>query len=195
MKVHGEMTIKKNEMKSGLLLRIMLPCIFLCMALDIDAQSNLIPTTAISNMPTVTIKDMNLERNDFVILKSVSASAVVKSDNKRSGRTIYEENGEFKLVYDIIRDDGVRYLEYDTCEGVIRLGYLGNTNIYNSDSYFIPAEEIVRRLALYRLISLAKEYGADALFEPTITTSATSEKKTLIYKSEATAKLIKIINN
>lgn len=195
MKVHGEMTIKKNEMKSGLLLRIMLPCIFLCMALDIDAQSNLIPTTAISNMPTVTIKDMNLERNDFVILKSVSASAVVKSDNKRSGRTIYEENGEFKLVYDIIRDDGVRYLEYDTCEGVIRLGYLGNTNIYSSDSYFIPAEEIVRRLALYRLISLAKEYGADALFEPTITTSATSEKKTLIYKSEATAKLIKIINN
>lgn len=182
-------------MKSGLLLRIMLPCIFLCMALDIDAQSNLIPTTAISNMPTVTIKDMNLERNDFVILKSVSASAVVKSDNKRSGRTIYEENGEFKLVYDIIRDDGVRYLEYDTCEGVIRLGYLGNTNIYSSDSYFIPAEEIVRRLALYRLISLAKEYGADALFEPTITTSATSEKKTLIYKSEATAKLIKIINN
>lgn len=195
MKVHGEMTIKKNEMKSGLLLRIMLPCIFLCMALDIDAQSNLIPTTAISNMPTVTIKDMNLERNDFAILKSVSASAVVKSDNKRSGRTIYEENGEFKLVYDIIRDDGVRYLEYDTCEGVIRLGYLGNTNIYSSDSYFIPAEEIVRRLALYRLISLAKEYGADALFEPTITTSATSEKKTLIYKSEATAKLIKIINN
>lgn len=184
-------------MKLSLLPKIMLPCVLLCMALNLDAQgkSNLIPTTAVSNMPTVTIKDVGLERKDFVILKSISASAVVNSDNKRSGRTIYEENGEFKLVYDIVRYDGVRYLEYDTCEGVIRLGYLGSTNIYNSDSYFIPAEEIVRRLALYRLISLAKEYGADALFEPTITTSATSEKKTLRYKSEATAKLIKIINN
>ena len=88
----------------------------LCMALNLDAQSksNLIPTTAVSNMPTVTIKDMGLERKDFVILKSISASAVVNSDNKRSGRTIYEENGEFKLVYDIVRYDGVRYLEYDT---------------------------------------------------------------------------------
>ncbi len=184
-------------MKRSLISGILLSCVMACLAIVADAQSksNLIPTTAISNMPTVTIKDMNLERKDFVILNSVSASAVINSDNKRSGRAIYEENGEFKLVYDIVRDNGRRYLEYDTCEGVVRLGYLGNTNIYNSDSYFIPAEEIVRRLALYRLISLAKEYGADALFEPTITTSATSAKKTLTYRSEANAKLIKIINN
>lgn len=158
-------------------------------------NSTLIPTTAISNMPIITIKDMNLGRNDYVILKSISASAVVNSNNKKSQRSIYEENNEFKLVYDIIKIDGKRYLEYESCEGIIRLGYLGSTNIYNSDSDYLPAEEIVRRLALYRLINLAKEYGADALFEPTITTTATSSGKTLIYNTEATAKLIKIINN
>ncbi len=146
-------------------------------------------------MPIVSIKDMNLNRSDYVILKSVSASAVVNSDNRRTRRSIYEENNEFTLIYDIIKIDGKRYLEYETCEGVIRLGYLGSTNIYNSESNYIPAEEIVRRLALYRLINLAKEYGADALFEPTITTTATSVGKTLMYKTDASAKLIKITND
>lgn len=170
-------------------------CLFLCTFHEADAQSSLIPTTAISNMPVVGIKDMRLDRDDFTILKSVSATATVNSDNRKSRRTITEENGEFKLVYDIIKFDGSRYLEYETCEGVVRLGYLGNSNIYSSDSNYIPAEEIVRRLALYRLISLAKEYGADALFEPTITTMASSKGKTISYTTEASAKLIKLIND
>ncbi len=181
-------------MKKKLVRSIMVLCFLLCVA-STYAQSSLIPTTAISNMPIVSIKDMNLNRSDYVILKSVSASAVVNSDNRRTRRSIYEENREFTLIYDIIKIDGKRYLEYETCEGVIRLGYLGSTNIYNSESNYIPAEEIVRRLALYRLINLAKEYGADALFEPTITTTATSVGKTLMYKTDASAKLIKITND
>lgn len=183
-----------NIMKKKLVRSIMVLCFLLCVA-STYAQSSLIPTTAISNMPIVSIKDMNLNRSDYVILKSVSASAVVNSDNRRTRRSIYEENREFTLIYDIIKIDGKRYLEYETCEGVIRLGYLGSTNIYNSESNYIPAEEIVRRLALYRLINLAKEYGADALFEPTITTTATSVGKTLMYKTDASAKLIKITND
>lgn len=182
-------------MKTRQKLIITLLCFLLYAIPILKAQSSIIPTTAISNMPTITIKDMNLNRNDYTILKTISATAIVNSDNKRSSRTIYEENKEFKLVYDIVKIDGKRYLEYESCEGVIRLGYIGSTNIYNSESNYIPAEEIVRRLALYRLINLAKEYGADALFEPTITTTATSSGKTLIYKTEASAKLIKIINN
>lgn len=181
-------------MEKKLVQSIMMLCFLLC-TLSSYAQSSLIPTTAISNMPIVSIKDMNLNRSDYVILKSVSASAVVNSDNRRTRRSIYEENNEFTLIYDIIKIDGKRYLEYETCEGVIRLGYLGSTNIYNSESNYIPAEEIVRRLALYRLINLAKEYGADALFEPTITTTATSVGKTLMYKTDASAKLIKITND
>lgn len=181
-------------MEKKLIQLIMVLCFLLCAA-STYAQSSLIPTTAISNMPIVSIKDMNLNRSDYVILKSVSASAVVNSDNRRTRRSIYEENHEFTLIYDIIKIDGKRYLEYETCEGVIRLGYLGSTNIYNSESNYIPAEEIVRRLALYRLINLAKEYGADALFEPTITTTATSVGKTLMYKTDASAKLIKITND
>lgn len=180
-------------MKKKVILFLLIYC-FVSYFSQVKAQSSIIPTTAISNMPKVTIQDMNLSRNDYTIIKSISVSASVRSDNKRNKRTIYEENNEFKLVYDIVKENGKRFLEYESCEGIIRLGYIGGTDIYNSESNYIPAEEIVRRLALYRLISLAKEYGADALFEPTIITVATSENKTLIYKTEATAKLIKIIN-
>lgn len=182
-------------MKRKLILPVLLLCCLLLKPVGLCAQSSLIPTTAISNMPVVTVNDLNLKRGDYTILNAITATAAVRSDNRKSKRTIYEENGEFKLVYDIVKSDGKRYLEYDDCEGVIRLGYIGGTNIYNSDSNYIPAEEIVRRLALYRLIGLAKEYGADALFEPTITTTATSEGKLLIYRTEASAKLIKIIND
>ena len=183
------------EMDKKPISRLLPLAIMLCFGVAAKAQSSLIPTTAISNMPVITIQDMNLERSDYTILKSVSATASVNSDNNRSKRTITEENNEFKLIYDIVKHDGKRYLEYEECEGIIRLGYIGSTNIYNSESNYIPAEEIVRRLALYRLINLAKEYGADALFEPTITTTATSDKKTLTYKTEASAKLIKITND
>lgn len=183
------------KMDKKLISRLLPLCIMLCFGVTAKAQSSLIPTTAISNMPVITIQDMKLERSDYTILKSISATAGVNSDNKKSKRTITEENNEFKLIYDIVKHDGERYLEYEECEGIIRLGYIGSTNIYNSESNYIPAEEIVRRLALYRLINLAKEYGADALFEPTITTTATSDKNTLTYKTEASAKLIKITND
>ena len=178
------------KMDKKLISRLLPLCIMLCFGVTAKAQSSLIPTTAISNMPVITIQDMNLERSDYTILKSISATASVNSDNKKSKRTITEENND-----DIVKHDGERYLEYEECEGIIRLGYIGSTNIYNSESNYIPAEEIVRRLALYRLINLAKEYGADALFEPTITTTATSDNNTLTYKTEASAKLIKITND
>lgn len=190
-----DLLLNIQPMKMAKIRIIATMCFLACAISGLEAQSTIIPTTAISNIPTVSIKDMDLNRNDYSILKSVSATAVVNSDNRRSRRTIYEENDEFKLIYDIIKIDGKRYLDYESCEGVVRLGYIGSTDIYNSESNYLPAEEIVRRLALYRLINLAKEYGADALFEPTITTTATSTGKKLTYKTEASAKLIKIIND
>ncbi len=180
--------------KISLFRTLMFFCFLLCYT-ALFAQESLIPATAISNIPTVSFRELNLNRNDFSILKTISTTAVVNTDNKRTKRTISEANGEFTIIYKRIKHDGKRFLEYDECEGIIRLGFLGSTNIYTSDSDYLPAEEIVRRLALYRLISIAKEYGADALFEPTITTTATSTKKTITYKTEASAKLIKITNN
>ncbi len=159
------------------------------------AQSVLIPTTAISTMPVASMDNISQGRKEYTILNTITATAIVQSDNNKNHRTIFEENKEFTLVYDIEKREEKRYLEYSECEGVLRLGFLGGTAVYSSDATYLPAEEIVRRLALYRLINLAKEYGADALLAPTITTTATSNKKLLTYKSEVSAKIIKIKND
>ncbi len=166
-------------------------CLSVCVCSVADAQG-IIPTTAISNMPVATVEDMSLGRKEFVVLNTIKSYATVKSDNKKRARKITEAGNEFMLVYDIVKENGKRYLEYADCEGVIRLGYLGGSNIYTSETSYMPSEEIVRRLAIYRLIGLAKEYGADALFEPTITTTASSEKKQVVYTTEISAKLVKL---
>ncbi len=182
-------------MKKNIALKIVLLFCFLWSIPVGYAQESLIPTTAISNMPSISFRNLNLNRNDYNVLKTISSTAVVSSDLSKRKRTISEINGEFKITYKFVKINGKRYLEYDDCDGVIRLGYIGGTGVYNSDSDFLSAEEIVNRLALYRLISLAKEYGADALFEPTITTTAAATKNSVTYNAEAFAKLIKIIND
>ena len=150
---------------------------------------------AATDLPCYTLleaKKLLPKGTEVVYLGWVRASVI---QGLKKALRFFPVHDEFKLIYDIIKIDGKRYLDYESCEGVVRLGYIGSTDIYNSESNYLPAEEIVRRLALYRLINLAKEYGADALFEPTITTTATSTGKKLTYKTEASAKLIKIIND
>lgn len=183
-------------MQTNFLKIFLISIIALSSILQLNAQNSTdIPTTAISNMPVVSMEQLNLNREDYTILNTINSVAVVTSENKKTSRSIMEQNGEFKLRYNIIKIKGERYLEYDECSGVVRLGYLGGTGIVSSDSDYMPAEEIVRRLALYRLINMAKEYGADLLFQPTITTTATSSGKIITYKTEASAKLIKISIN
>ncbi len=181
--------MKNNRIIRQLAVLSAIVCAFSTM--EVSAQG-IIPTTAISNMPVATIEDMSLGREHFTVLNTITSSATVKSDNKKRSRKIVEGKGEFTMLYDIVKEDGKRYLNYEDCTGVIRLGYLGGSNIYNSESNYMPAEEVVRRLAIYRLISLAKESGADALFEPTITTTASSVKNQIVYKTEISAKIIKL---
>ncbi len=83
--------------------------------LELNAQSVLIPTTAISTIPVATMDNISEGRKEFVILQTITASASVNSDNKRGSRTIWEADNEFKLIYDIKKEGGRRYLEYEDC--------------------------------------------------------------------------------
>ncbi len=48
-------------------------------------------------------------------------------------------------------------------------------------------------MALYRLVNLAREYGADAVIEPTISTNVEQTgTRSITYKSTVTAKIIKL---
>ncbi len=53
--------------------------------------------------------------------------------------------------------------------------------------------KLVRSLALYRAIGLARQEGADAIVEPNYTVSLEqTDRRTLAYKATVTAKVIKL---
>ncbi len=52
---------------------------------------------------------------------------------------------------------------------------------------------IIPATRIYRLINAAREYGADALVEPTVSTNVEQTgEHTITYKSTATAKIVKL---
>ncbi len=77
-------------------------------------------------------------------------------------------------------------------DSILKLGYLQNDYQRTAIDIKHP-EEVVRQLAIYRLINVAREYGADALIEPTISTNVEQTgKRTITYKSTVTAKILKL---
>ena len=53
-------------------------------------------------------------------------------------------------------------------------------------------EYVVRNLAIYRLINASKVRGADGIIEPVISTNVEQRGNDIVFKTTATAKLIKL---
>lgn len=161
---------------------------------EVTAQE-IMPNVAVSSIPVVSISEISSENSSvYTIMNTVTATANVFSDNNKKSRIIKEKDNEFRVAYKRKIIDNKGWLIYDDCEGVIRLGYLDDMATTSSGDYFY-AEEIVRRLAIYRLINIAKEYGADAILTPTIITTAKPVRKDIEYQTEISAKLIKVKSN
>lgn len=153
-------------------------------------QSVIIPK-ATNTVSTASFKDLNLERADYEILNTITAEAVIISDEKGSKKkglnlTLTEENDEFQLKF---YDDKIEH------RGIVRLGYLANDYTYDP-SDLQNAESLARRLAIYRLINIAQQNGADGIIEPTVSTAVEQiGNKTIRLKTTAVAKIIKLTPN
>lgn len=153
-------------------------------------KSTLIPV-ATNTISSVSFSDLNLEREDYKILNTIEVSSIVT--------VVYGNDGSIKITddggytYEIVKDAGGNIIS-KTSSGVLRAGFL--TNDYGSVSYDNP-ESIARATAFSRLVSMAKEYGGDALIEPIVSTnleeqSGKGNKRTIVYSTTASAKVIVI---
>ena len=143
---------------------------------------------AVNTINTAPLADLNLERSDYEVLNTLTAEAVVLYSYDRNGvkSEIVDYDGEFSMEF-ITGKFGL-LLKHD---GILRLGYLQND--YQESTDMSHPEDVVRRVAIYRLINLAREHGADAVVEPTISTNVEQTgKRTITYKSTVTAKIIKL---
>ena len=146
---------------------------------------------AVNTINTAPLGDLNLQRGDYEILNTITAEAsIIFTELKNGGMKIADQNNEF-VVSVINKKFGSEY-KYD---GVLKLGYLQN-DYANEPATQLQPEVVARRLAIYRAINVAKEYGADALIEPTIATNVEQVgKKQILYKTTVTAKIIKLKTN
>lgn len=144
---------------------------------------------AVNTIGAAPLSDLNLERSDYEILNTITAEAVVLySYDKEGGKSqIVDSDGEFSMQFSTGKFGLV-------CKhnGILKLGYLQN-DYRDATTDVTHPEDVVRRVALYRLVNLAREYGADAVIEPTISTNVEQTgTRRITYKSTVSAKIIKL---
>lgn len=147
---------------------------------------------AINTINSVGLKELNLQHGtDYIIMNTVSADATVIYTIHKKGKqvSIKEENGEFKIEWS--KDKNSEKMYRSDYEGTARFGFLNND--YGRVLMDVIAPEyIVRNLAIYRLINQAKVRGADGVIEPIISTSAEDKGNEIVFKTTASAKLMKL---
>ena len=154
-------------------------------------SQRIIPT-AVNTINSVRLDELNLKHgSDYSVVNSVTGEAVIIYQEKRKGDKIIikEENGEFEIVYEWDNDtDKWRRTDF---QGIARFGFFSNDD-YNQSYSMKDPEYVVRNLAIYRLINASKVRGADGIIEPVISTNVEQRGNDIVFKTTATAKLIKL---
>lgn len=152
--------------------------------------SSVIVPKAVNTVSTATFADLNLERSDYEILNTMSATAVVEAAYSLNSMKVRDPEGEFSLNYVHKKSGGWVCFH----KGVVRLGYLSNDYNYDPSEVMSPAD-VARGLAIYRLINIAKQNGADGIIEPTVSINVEQQGNIIVLKSTVEAKIIKLKTN
>lgn len=147
---------------------------------------------AVNTINSVGLKEMNLKHGaDYTVVNTITAEATVIYSTHRKGEkfSLREENGEFSITYEYNKElDDYICADFD---GVARFGFLTNDD-YKQDYSLNKPEYVTRNIAIYRLINASKVRGADGVIEPVISTNVEQRGKEIVFKTTASAKLIKL---
>lgn len=155
----------------------------------------LIPES-VNTIDRASLADLNLQRSDYEILNTITADAtVVSRDISKKKREISDINGEFSVKWQKkMRGPFSRKAPVWLCkdfQGVLRTGALYDLPAQTADH--TDPMDMVQRLALYRVINLAQQEGADAIVEPSYTVGIEQTgRRQVVYKATVTAKIIKL---
>lgn len=162
-------------------------------ALVLSSCKLAIVPTAINTVNSVGLSELNLEREDYKILNTITAESSILYTQFGRKITISDTNGDFILTYK--RKYSFRtgyYWEYKSFRGVARYGFLANDyGKVNSYSDISP-EEMARNIAIYRLINACKVAGGDGVIEPIVSTNVGQQGHSITFKTTVSAKIIKL---
>lgn len=170
--------------------KIKLLLALICSVVVLASCSTTILPTATSTVNSVRLDELNLTREDYQVLKTVTADATVHYKEFMGMVTISDVNDEFSVKYKqrkgLLRKKqaGPKLMGYS---GFFKMGFLSND--IGEIRYDNPFE-FARRLAIYRIINLAQIEGADGVIEPIISTNMSKDGLTTKITTTVSAKLV-----
>jgi len=149
---------------------------------------------AMSSVDALRIKDLHLEQNDYQIIQqdTVNATIVYHQPGKHK-HIIKELNGDFSAKYR--RDKATKKYYLKKFVGVARFGYLNNELTDMKQFSEMSPAEVVRQLAIYKLIQDCQQAGGDSMIEPIINVDIQKVGTEIFFTANASAKFIKINTN
>lgn len=173
----------KSKIFTAIILAVIIFTFYSC-----TSVRNLVVPHAVSSAEVIPATALNLTKGSYDILASVTETASVTAKYSGTALTILSGDGDFAYYFKYDKKIGWSLNKFS---GTATFGYL-QTESSNPES-MPEAEEFARRVAIARLIETVKDYGADSVLEPIVTTRATnSGKNTVEYQASVTAKIVKI---
>lgn len=167
-----------------------MPVVVIAAALAVSCgTTRQIVPMAVNTVKSVGFDEMNLQRADYEIINTLTQTAVIHCRMTSKEMIIRDQEGEFELPFERNKL-GQMTLNIRKMQGFAKLGFLSNDYALGTD--WCTPENIARRLAVYRLINQAQEYGADGVIEPVISTNMEQSGKAVIFKTTVTAKAIRL---
>ncbi len=162
------------------------------------SQMRIMPK-AVNTVNTIHFDELNLERGHYIVSNTITTDASIVYVSTAKHVNIRESQNEFelnfvqgKVINPLDPNSGLTLYNF---EGVLRLGYLTNDDANGAAINYLNPEDLARRLAIYRLINLAKEQGADGVIEPVVSTNIEQQGKMLVFTTTVSAKCVKIKAN
>lgn len=149
---------------------------------------NLVVPHAVSSADAIPAAALNLAKGDYDIMASVTETASVTATYSGTSLTVKSGDGDFAYYFIYDKKTGWSLRKFS---GTATFGYLQSEA--TSPEEMPEAEEFARRVAIARLIETVKDYGADGVLEPIVTTRASNAgHNTVEYQASVTAKIVKI---
>lgn len=153
-----------------------------------SSKKNLIVPRAVSTAEAIPAEALNLKKGDYQIMRSVTESASVTAKYSSNELKIVSSDGDFSYTFKFINNSGWTLSKFS---GTATFGYL--LQDVDNPTELPGAEEFARRVAIARLIEKVKDFGADGVLEPIVTTRASNVgHNTVEYQANVTAKIVKI---
>lgn len=154
-----------------------------------SSRKYLVVPHSVSTASAASIYDLGLKPGDYEVLKTISETASVICEYRNDEIKIMSGEGEFSYTFKLDPKSGWSLKNFS---GAASLGYF--TSDYDAKPTEVPnPEEFARRVAMSRIINMARDYSADAVVEPVcVSRTSNAGKQKVEYSSTVSAKLIQI---